>query len=77
MYAILESILCDGTLGVQYVVDDAENIHHQGPAATFSRDEEKLLVDHLTYMTSIGYGYFRQEFSTLETDFAVSLGNKT
>ena len=74
MYGIPESTLCDGTLGVQHAVEDTENIPRWGPAATFSRDEEMQLVDHLTYMASIGYGYSRQEFLTLATDFAISLG---
>ena len=47
-----------------------------GPAATFSRDEEIQLVDHLAYMASKGYEYSRQEFLALATDFATSLGKK-
>ena len=49
---------------------------HPGPAATFSRDEEIQLVDHLAYMASIGYGYSRQEFLAMVTDFAISLGKR-
>ena len=77
MYGIPESTLRDRTLGIQPVVGEAENMPRPGPAATFSRDEEKQLVDHSTYMASIGYGYSRQEFFTLATDFAISLGKKS
>ena len=54
---------------------DIENMTRPGPAATISRDEEMKLVDHLTYMASIGYGYSRQEFLRL-ADFALCLGTK-
>ena len=59
---------------MQHVVEDIENMPRPGPAATLSRNEERQLVDHLTYMASIGYGYSRQEFFRLATDFAFRLG---
>ena len=76
MYGIPESTLRDRTLGIQPVVVNTENMPHPGPAATFSRDEEIQLVDHLAYMASIGYGYSRQEFLAMVTDFAISLGKR-
>ena len=77
MYGIPESTLRDRTLGIQPVVVNTEDMPRPGPAATFSRDEEIQLVDHLAYMANIGYGYSRQEFLALATDFAISLGKKT
>ena len=76
MYGIPESTLRDRTLGIQPVVVNTEDMPRPGPAATFSRDEEIQLVDHLAYMANIGYGYSRQEFLALATDFAISLGKK-
>ena len=43
----------------------------------FSRDEEKCLVDHLIYMSNIGYGYSRQSFLDMAFEFAIILGKKS
>ena len=76
MYGIPKSTLRDRTLGIQPVVVNTESMLRPGPAATFSRDGEIQLVDHLAYMGSIGYGYSRQEFLALDSDFAISLRKK-
>ena len=36
----------------------------------------QLSVNHVSYMSKIGYGYSRKEFTHLATDFAISLEKK-
>ena len=57
-------------------MEDIENMSRPGPAEKNSRDEEMKLVERLTYMASIGYGYSRQELLKLATDFALSFRKK-
>ena len=77
LYGIPESTLRDTcrTLGLQPVEDDV--LPTPGPGTTLSREEERMLTGHMEYMNSIGYGYSRQEFLNLATDFAVSLKKKS
>lgn len=46
-------------------------------ASLFSKDEEKGLVDHVTYMAKTGYGYSRPGFLNLANEYAIVLGKKT
>ena len=74
-YGIPESTLRDRTLGLQPVEDDV--LPTPGPHTTLSREEERMLIGHMEYMNSIGYGYSRQELLNLATDFAISLKKKS
>lgn len=74
VYGVPESTLRDRTLGLQ-PVDDI--LPTPGPGTTLSREEERMLIDHIEYMSSIGYGYSRKEFLNLATDFAISLKKKS
>ena len=40
----------------------------------FSKDEEQKLVDHITYMADIGYGYNKANIQHMAKDYADSLG---
>ena len=40
----------------------------------FSKDEEQKLVDHITYMAHIGYGYNKANIQHMAKDYADSLG---
>lgn len=63
----------DRTLGLQPVPDTQDvYVLNSGLAPMFSRSEKKQLIDHLSYMPSIGYGYSKKEFLHLATDFAIS-----
>ena len=52
---IPESTLRDRHLGIQSV----DSLPSHGSAPLLSRKEEKSLVDHIEYMSHIGYGYSR------------------
>ena len=74
VYGIPESTLRDRTLGIQPIYEDGVPTTGSGPI--LSREEEKMLIDHLEYMNTIGYGYSRKEFLLLATDFAISRNKK-
>ncbi|XP_045178261.1 jerky protein homolog-like isoform X2 [Mercenaria mercenaria] len=74
VYGVPESTLRDRTLGLQPAVESKVDLPRSGASAVFTREQEKQLVDHVSYMTGIGYGYTRHDFLNLATDFAVSLG---
>ncbi|WAR25275.1 hypothetical protein MAR_010979 [Mya arenaria] len=72
VYGVPESTLRDRTLGLQPTGD----LPYVGPGPLFSKNEESQLVEHVAYMTRIVYGYSRQEFMSLATDYAISLKKK-
>jgi hypothetical protein len=76
MFGVPESTLRDRTLGLQPVPTSEVFPSNPGPSPTFTSEEEKQLVSHVTYMAGIGYGYSRKDFLTLATDFAVSFNKK-
>ncbi|XP_052809180.1 jerky protein homolog-like [Mya arenaria] len=76
LYGLPESTLRDRTLGLQPVTNEHENLPSLGQPPTFTANEEKQLVEHLTYMASIGYGYTRSELLNLATDWAITLHRK-
>ena len=41
----------------------------------FSKGEEAKLVDHVTYMAEIGYGYNASGIKNMPKDYVASLGN--
>ncbi|XP_041372513.1 uncharacterized protein LOC121385794 [Gigantopelta aegis] len=47
-----------------------------GPEALLSQEEEQTLVQHIEFMSSVGYGYTRTEVTGIATDFAVYIGKK-
>ena len=49
---------------------DAKNGH----GTLFTMEEEKMLVDHLSYMADIGYGYQKSKVQYMARDFAAVLG---
>jgi hypothetical protein len=59
LYGVLESTLRDRHLGLQPVALENEPLPNLGPKPNFTEAEEKLLVDHISYMAEIGYGYTR------------------
>lgn len=69
-YGVPESTLRDRTRG--NIPLDAT----VGFAQIFSHDEEKKMVDHLSYMASIGYGYNKSAIQYMAKDYAVSLGKE-
>ncbi|WAR08421.1 hypothetical protein MAR_018379 [Mya arenaria] len=71
-YGVPESTLRDRTLGQQPTGD----LPYAGPGPLFSKNEESQPVEHVAYMARIGYGYSRQEFMSLATDYAISLKKK-
>jgi hypothetical protein len=40
----------------------------------FTKDEEKDFVNHMTYMTRIGYGYSKAKIQLVGRDYAQALG---
>ena len=66
-YSVPESTLRDRTRG--NVPIDAK----PGATTLFSHSEESEIVDHLKYMASIGYGYYKAEIQYMARDLAVSL----
>ena len=44
-----------------------------GLETLFTESEEKLLVDHVKYMASIGYGYNKSGVQYMARDYAISL----
>ena len=60
-------------LGLQSV----ENLPSHGPDPLFTKEEEKSLIDHMTYMSNIGYGYSRQAFLDMAFEYAVILRKKS
>ena len=64
MYGVPESTLRDRTLGGKLVEDNITLI--AGPGTTLSQEDEKMLINHMEYMNSIGYGYSRQEILILQ-----------
>lgn len=73
VFGVPESTLRDRHLGLQ----PTEYLPSHGPDPLFSKEEEKSLVDHMTYMSNIGYGYSRQSFLDLAFEFAVAIGKKS
>ena len=73
MYGVPESTLRDRTLGLQPVPETDTFLIKSGPSPVLTLGEEVELVEHVSYMASIGYGYSRAEFINIATDFAVSL----
>ncbi|KAH3839056.1 hypothetical protein DPMN_112478 [Dreissena polymorpha] len=53
VFGFPESTLRDRHLGIQPV----DQLPSHGPKPIFPRDEENLLVNHLSYMSNIEYGY--------------------
>lgn len=70
LYGIPESTLRDRTRGNVKV--DAR----PGGDTLFAEEEEKQLVEHVKYMSSIGYGYTKLNVQYLAADFAVSCDKK-
>ncbi|WAR29262.1 LOW QUALITY PROTEIN: hypothetical protein MAR_002830 [Mya arenaria] len=73
LYGLPESMLRDRTLGLQPVTNEHENLPSLGQLPTFTANEERQLVEHLSYMASIGYGHTRSELLNLATDWAITL----
>ena len=68
-YGVPESTLRDRTLGLVSVDGRCSNF-------LFDEPTEKKMVDHITHMASIGYGYSRMDVTYLATDLAVFLGKR-
>ena len=68
LYNIPEQTLRDRTKGL---VDLDATI---GFDKIFSTDEEKKLVEHVTYMADIGYGYNKKGIQAMAKSYATSLG---
>ena len=47
-----------------------------GKETLFTREEEKALVEHLVYMSKIGYDYTKTDIQYIGKDYAVVLGKK-
>ena len=73
VFGIPESTLRDRHLLNQPV----ETLPSHGPDPLFTKEEEKMLVDHLMYMSEIGYGYSRQSFLDMAFEFAIIIGKKS
>ena len=73
VFGVPESTLRDRHLGLQPV----ENLPSHGPDPLFTKEEEKSLIDHMTYMSNIGYGYSRQAFLDMAFEYAVILRKKS
>lgn len=69
-YNVPESTLRDRTRG-NVTVDSVP-----GNSTLLTASEEKELVNHITYMASIGDGYNKSEIKYIGRDFALSLGKK-
>lgn len=69
-YPVPESTLRDRHLGL--VSLDV----HIGFDTIFSIDEEQKLVNHISYMASIGYGYNKSAIQHMAWDYAKSLGKQ-
>ncbi|XP_053392052.1 uncharacterized protein LOC128554769 [Mercenaria mercenaria] len=67
-YSVPESTLRDRTCGL--VALDVTI----GFDTIFSKDEEERLVNHITYMAGIGYGYSASSIKYMAKDYADSLG---
>ena len=67
-YMVPESTLRDRTRG--FVNMDVTI----GFETIFNKDEEQKLVDHISYMASIGYGYNAASIKYMAKDLADSLG---
>mgnify|MGYP000140301650 FL=1 len=77
MFGVPESTLRDRTLGLQPVPHATTGyVTNSGPSPMFSKIEENQLFNLVSYISKIGYGYSRKEFTHLATDFAISLKNK-
>ncbi|KAJ8319359.1 hypothetical protein KUTeg_004450 [Tegillarca granosa] len=68
MYLVPESTLRDRTRGN---VEMEPTIRF---GTLFSSSEENKLVEHVTYMASIGYGYNKIVIQSLARDYALSIG---
>lgn len=77
MFGVPESTLRDRTLGLQCVPDENGFLPNSGPPPMFSKTQERDLIEHVTYMSTLGYIYSTKEFFRLATDFAISLKKKT
>ena len=67
-FSVPESTLRDRTLGL---VDLNVTI---GFDSIFNKEEEQKLVNHITYMAQIGYGYSKSSIQYMAKDYAESLG---
>ena len=68
LFSVLESTLRDKTRGIVNLntVIGFDNI--------FSDDEERQLVEHISYMANIGYGYNKMGIQHMAREYADSLG---
>lgn len=66
-YGVPETTLRDRTLGHVSVTGKTDSF-------VFNDSTEKEIVDHVKYMSSIGYGYSKSDVLYLASDLAVSLG---
>ena len=73
VFGIPESTLRDRHLGLQ----PSDITPTYGPDPLFTMEEEKSLIEHMTYMSNIGYGYSRQAFLDMAFEYAVVLGKKS
>ncbi|XP_053372948.1 uncharacterized protein LOC123560642 [Mercenaria mercenaria] len=69
-YSVPESTLRDRHLGLVPLEC------HIGFDSIFSNVEEQKLVNHITYMASIGYGYNKSSIQYMAWDYAKSLGKQ-
>ena len=77
MFGVPKSTLRDRTLGLQPVPDATTGyVTNSGPSPTFSKIEENQLFNHVGYISKIGYGYSRKDFTHLATDFAICLNKR-
>ena len=68
-YGVPETTLRDRTLGHVSVTGKTASF-------VFHDSTEKEIVDHVKYMSSIGYGYSKSDVLYLASDLAVSLGKR-
>ena len=45
-----------------------------GPSPMFSQEQEARLVQHVSFLAKVGYGYTRGELCTLATEYAADIG---
>jgi hypothetical protein len=53
-----------------------ETLPSHSPDILFFRKKEKCLIEHVSYTSFIGYGYYMQCFLDLAFEYAVKLGDK-
>ena len=69
VFCLPETTLRDRHLRVQRV----ETLPSHGGDPLFTKEEEKSLIDHTTYMTNIEYGYSRRAFFDMAFEYAIML----